>query len=84
MDWLRTPACVVSAHLRMIPVLDAEDALGGVSVHAVGSALESGPWVGDQMSSWCRAAKRHSPRRVATPADLAASGVKMKVVERGR
>lgn len=84
MDWLRTPACVVSAHLRMIPVLDAEDALEDVSVHAVGKVLESSSWAADQMSAWRRASRRHTPRRVATQADLAASGVKMRVVERGR
>ncbi len=84
MQWLHTPACVVSAHLRMIPVLEAEGAMLAATVTAVGTSAEAGPWVGGQWQEWQRQAGRRAPRPAATPAALAAVGVGVRVVQKGR
>lgn len=87
MQWLHTPACVVSAHLRMIPVLEAEDAMRAATAAAVGASAEPGEWVREQWAEWRRQAGRHTPRprvQAATPAALAAVGVGVRVVEKKR
>lgn len=84
MMWLSIPACVVSAHLRMLPVLAAEESQTRVAEVAVGAAVEPGDWAGDQLEAWRRVASRYARRRVAQPSnqDLAAAGIGVRVKER--
>lgn len=86
MHWLsKTPSALVAAHAEMLGRLEAEEAMGAATTVAVGGALKKGSWIGRQWSKWGRdaAGARRERAMRATPADLAAAGIGMRVARRG-
>lgn len=86
MDWLeRTPSAVFSAFSRMIPRIEAHESRLGANVVAVGHGIKPGRWIRKQLSEWQREAEggTSSVRKAPGARDLAAAGIKLKVVKRG-
>ena len=85
MDWLeRVPQALVEAHLDMIDGLKAEDAMSLATATAIGGrGLKHGSWMSNQWRSWGRSALARTRPVKATPGDLGAIGVGVRVKSRG-
>jgi hypothetical protein len=82
--WLNEmPTALVAAHSEMLGRLEAEEALASATQVAIGGGLKKGSWIGRQWSRWSRDAAGVRGERAAraTPADLSAAGIGMRVVK---
>lgn len=84
MTWLtRTPQCVVGAHVDMLERLAAEESTTRATETAVGRSLKPGGWIQRQWSLWRKSTERGRHATKATPDQLQAAGIAVKVVSRG-
>lgn len=84
MMWLRIPQAIVSAHLAMLPRLQAEESMRHVTESGMGSGMKPGAWIKRQWGRFERVASGGSRARPANPGDLRSIGINRKVVPRGR
>jgi len=87
MTWLeRTPSTVVGALSAMIPRIEAHESRARSNEIAVGHGIQPGPWIRKQIQEWKRTAEggENVVRKAPGAGDLAAIGVGLKVVKRGR
>jgi hypothetical protein len=85
MVWLtEIPACVVQAHVEMLPRLIADESLRRASEAAVGNGIEPGTWIKDQLAAWERTSaggrRGGTPAAKVNPAVLQAMGIRMQEV----
>lgn len=84
MTWLeRTPLAVVSAHLEMLPKLEAEGCVQSVDVAAIAKYMQHGSWMSKTFKEWKSTATSGTPALKPRPGDLEAMGIAVKGLPNG-